>query len=591
MNKLSFVLFLMLIQVAVFSQEGWYPIDRGLSDFAIVKAITQKDSRIYVGGQYFAVNGENSFEDIFLSTDNYSWNAPACPSFTFQAINDIEVYGDDLIVGGAFPGIGGDDELANLAIWDGNSWQSVGGGLNGTVNAILVREDKVYVGGNFTNAGGNPDADRVAYWDGDEWHALGKGISGSVLTLEWGNDQLYVGGAFNSVDGGDVLARGIARWDGEQWHPLTDACHGFGPNSVVQSLLFHDDQLYVGGQFFRNCPSHSNHSILRYLGTTYEELGSDLSSDNIYAIGVHQGVLYIGGSFENAGNDPDANFVARWNGLDWENIGISPNGDVYSIFSTGDKLYIGGDFNDLNQNPFMDGIAWHGVFEPPYLQYCDNAPDITAIESLLLSTADYEDRQDYYEYTVENEICDASDNAPCTFDDVWSLLKSDVSYQIPIREDYEALEVRTPYVNLEKSFLPPISYNPVPIMDCAEVVVPNLINQIAVMTTLTMFSNEFQADCPTLQNSLVPRQDTLLLKVDETRKCVTSYTRSGHLMYSGKVERCVRCDESGGVFIVTKGQGFSACGDNDIGAFLSQFNELRVSGLYDKVDARMAEEF
>lgn len=580
MNKSIFVFLLMLSFVPLHSQEGWHPIDRGLSDFARVKVIAQKDSRIYVGGRYFAVNGENSFEDIFLSTDNYSWNAPACPSFTFQAINDIEVYGDDLIVGGAFSGIGGDDELTNLAIWDGDSWQSVGGGLNGTVNAILVREDKVYVGGNFTDAGGNPDADRVAYWDGDEWHALGKGFSASVLALEWGNDNLYVGGTFNSANGGEILARGIARWDGEQWHPLTDNLNGFGPNAVVYSLLFHDNHLYIG----------SRDGVKLYTGAAYEDIGSNLSYSNIYEIAVHQGTLYIGGSFENAGNDPDADFVARWNGLDWENIGVSPNGDVYSIFSTGDELYIGGDFNDLNQNPSMDGIAWHGVFEPPYLQDCGYDADIAAIDSSLIFTTNYADYQNYYEYVIENEVCDASNDA-CTVNDVWALLKSDISFQIPIREDYEAFEVRTPYANLRKGFLPSSSLSNMPIVDCAEVVVPNLVNQIAVLTTLSRPVNDFQAECPILQNSLVPNQDTVLLKVDEARKCVTSYTRSSHLMYSSKVERCVSCDDEGNVYIETRGKGFHGCGDTDMGAFLARFNELRVPDLYDKVDARMAETF
>jgi hypothetical protein len=327
-----------------------------------------------------------------------------------------------------------------------------------------------------------------------------------------------------------------------------------------------------------------------YTGAAYEDIGSNLSFPNIYEIALHQGILYIGGSFENAGNDPDADFVARWNGQDWENIGVTPNGDVYSIFSTGDELYLGGDFSNLNQNPLMDGIARYGVLEPPYLQYCDNDADIAAIESLLLSATDYEDRQDYHEYTVENEVCDASNDA-CTFNDVWALLKSDLSFQVPIREDYEIFEVNTPYANLEKGFLPSVSHDPVPITDCAEVVVPNLINQIAVMTTLSISGNDFQSDCPILQNSLVPQQDTVLLKVDEARKCVTSYTRSGHLMYSSKVERCVSCDDEGNVYIETRGKGFHACGDNDIGAFLSRFNELRVSDIYDEVDARMAEEF
>jgi len=589
MNKSIFVFLLMLSFVPLHSQEGWHPIDRGLGDDAIVNVITQRDSRIYIGGQYFAASGDNSFNDIFLSTDNYSWNAPACPSFTSQFISDIAIYGDNLIVGGAFPGIGGDDELVNLAMWDGENWHSVGGGLNGPVYAILVNEGKIYVGGSFTNAGGNPDADRVACWDGNEWQALGGGISSTVLALEWGNDQLYVGGAFNSVDGGDVLARGIASWNGEQWSPLTDACHGFGPNSVVQSLLFHNGQLYVGGQFFRNCPDFSNHSILRYAGTTYEKIGTNISS-NLYDIAVHQNTLYIGGTFEDAGNDPNADFVARWNGQNWESIGVTPDATVYTIFSTGEDLYLGGNFNNLNEHPFMDGIARFGNLAPPYLQACGGNPDIALIDSLLLFTTDYEDRQNHYEFTAENEICNSSIDL-CTADEVWALLKSDVSFQIPIREDYEEFEIHTPYANLKKGFLPSSTLEAMPVTDCAEIVVPNLINQIAVMTTLSSPVNDFQADCPILQNSLVPNQDTELLKVDEARKCVTSYTLPGHLMYSGKVERCVRCNDSGDVSIVTSGRGFHACGDTDMGAFLTRFNELRVPAIYGKVDARMAEEF
>ena len=70
MNKAIFTCLLLFICNYLSGQANWHPIDRGLSDFARVKVITQKDSRIYAGGRYFAVNGENSFEDIFLSTDN-----------------------------------------------------------------------------------------------------------------------------------------------------------------------------------------------------------------------------------------------------------------------------------------------------------------------------------------------------------------------------------------------------------------------------------------------------------------------------------------------------------------------------------------
>lgn len=82
------------------------------------------------------------------------------------------------------------------------------------------------------------------------------------------------------------------------------------------------------------------------------------------------GYLYVGGSFDKAGNTP-ANNVARWNGFTWGPLGSGDqngiNGTVHAVVVTpGNQVYVGGEFTEAGGQPAnniarFDGFNWHPV--------------------------------------------------------------------------------------------------------------------------------------------------------------------------------------------------------------------------------------
>jgi hypothetical protein len=109
--------------------------------------------------------------------------------------------GTNLYVAGLFTNAGG-LTASHIAMWDGNVWSPVGGGVvgNGTVDTLTTVGTNLYAGGTFTNMGGVP-ASRIAKWDGNVWSALGSGASATVLTLYSASPNVYAGGTLRAAGG------------------------------------------------------------------------------------------------------------------------------------------------------------------------------------------------------------------------------------------------------------------------------------------------------------------------------------------------------------------------------------------------------
>ncbi|MEY3368179.1 MAG: hypothetical protein RI973_1334, partial [Bacteroidota bacterium] len=86
-----------------------------------------------------------------------------------------------------------------------------------------------------------------------------------------------------------------------------------------------------------------------------------LAPDNeVRAVAVDGNIVYVGGSFTDAGGNPDADYLARWDGSQWTAVGAAPDNAVQKIRLEGEDLFVRGAFDHIGGQP-VDGLAiWDG---------------------------------------------------------------------------------------------------------------------------------------------------------------------------------------------------------------------------------------
>jgi hypothetical protein len=228
------------------TQDGWY-YDPNTSTFFFPRiwACTIWNDMLVVGGEFTHIGGVEAKN--LAAWDGQQWIAigggvghgdEGGPEF--GGVRSLGTYCGKLVVGGFFT-----DRGSMIATWDGTSWDSLGAGINPdedfgenfmTPGVYVVKEwgNKLYVGGKFLGPVGI-SSPCIASWNGEEWESVGGGIidpdtSGlgyirHVSALHaWSDnnscDRLIVAGSFPYA--GNVECQSIAAWDGQQFHPLLD---------------------------------------------------------------------------------------------------------------------------------------------------------------------------------------------------------------------------------------------------------------------------------------------------------------------------------------------------------------------------------
>ncbi len=367
------------LSLAAWNGTDWARLGEGISNdgsFPSAHAVLASPEGIYAGG-VFQKAGDLFAANVAL------WNGTGWATVgqgVGQGVNGdvraIAVLGSDIYVGGTMTRAA-DIEVNGIARWNGSRWFALGtpaaNGVDGFVDTLSTDGQLLYVGGLFSNAG-DVQAENVAQWDGQSWSALGPGLSdGSVLVMLSNAGQLFVGGSFGRA--GDIETNGVARWDGAQWHALDGGVEG----GAVFALAFLNGDLYAGGGFRIAGGSDANR-VARWDGLSWFALGSESENgtDNtVTALAIFGGQLFVGGSFSDAGTT-DARRIARWDGSDWFSLASGLNGGrVRSMVANEQALFVAGDFAQADGMPanglaIWDGSSWTGLLnELPRRQSID----------------------------------------------------------------------------------------------------------------------------------------------------------------------------------------------------------------------------
>lgn len=299
------------------------------------------------------------------------------------------------VAGGTFPAAGR-VLAANVAAWDGATWQPLGAGLDGRVRALAVFNGSLVAAGDFTGSGGAPVAN-IARWDGAVWQPLGTGMSNAgpsattpstVAALAVFNGELIAGGQFTTAGG--VAASNIARWNGAAWQGVSGGISGAGAR--VEALTVWAGALHAGG-VFTTAGTTAASRIARWTGASWQPLGAGITSPLAYAgvkcLAVFGGALVCGGTFTAAGGLP-VNHAARWDGSAWQALGggffsfsLGGYASVEELAVQGGVLVAGGAFDvaggvAARSIARWDGVAWQplGVVEESVTSVAVHGPDL-----------------------------------------------------------------------------------------------------------------------------------------------------------------------------------------------------------------------
>lgn len=281
------------------------------------RALTVYGDALVAGGfWHFLTNDDGSSGGRYLSLwrdGKWSWLGGGVSDGLLgnTECTSLLAFGNELIVGGHFQKAG-TVAADNVAAWNGQSWRALHSGLNDEVFSLSSHGGRIIAGGHFGRSGGRI-VQNIALLDASSgWYSMGGGVGGGyqndVYALTVFNGDLIAAGDFAFVDG--VWVRGVGRRHGPTWGPLGVAGDGWDNEYPrAWALTVYNGRLIIGGDY-----SERHHScIATWDGSSWGQLGTGVGGpgDTVLALAVHDGKLFVGGTFPRAGDKVSRN-IACW---------------------------------------------------------------------------------------------------------------------------------------------------------------------------------------------------------------------------------------------------------------------------------------
>lgn len=326
--------------------------------------------KIFIGGDFTYIGPYTGNGVVFNSS-----TAKLAPPYPEVSDGGIEAVISDgaggWYIGGSFTKVGGANAhgLAHI-LSDGavdpnwlpdlkysNRWME-GLVLDGYVKTLALNGQILYVGGRFTSVDGQPRGSLAAFdtatGELKPWNPNVTDI-GVVDSIALYGNVLYMAGILYEV-GGAIRDNDLAAVDATpdepnpaatSWNPTTDA--------GVTCLAISGSTLYVGGAF-NNIAGKKRYRLAAFdlisgeLTSWTPVINKDILWASVWDLSVAGNRIFIAGAFQTIGNQTQEYTAAIYTsdgGLDstW-----NPKLDSYvtSILATDTKVYLGGDFLNVN---------------------------------------------------------------------------------------------------------------------------------------------------------------------------------------------------------------------------------------------------
>lgn len=275
-----------------------------------------------------------------------------------------------LVVGGRFGSVGG-VPAANIAVWDGIAWNSLGGGPGGPVSKLAVGANgDLWVAGSFSLSSGGV-ANGLARWAGGSWSQIG-GLGpfdsvGALAPLPGGG--MLVGGRFAAIGG--IAAANIARFDGVNWTAL-----GSGSSTAISALVvLPNGDVVASTGYLVSGTQNLVAEVARFDGASWSPVGTAIPDWRILDL-----ALLPNGDIAACGMPPPPPFAGsgiaamRFDGFAWTSMGVGFGNGISRYSMAG--MVVGPAGNILGAGAFLeaDGLgmrnvgAWSGTIWRPLRQ-------------------------------------------------------------------------------------------------------------------------------------------------------------------------------------------------------------------------------
>jgi uncharacterized delta-60 repeat protein len=307
----------------------------------------QANGGIIVGG-YFVKAGAARRNNLFRIDANGTLDSQWAPS-PVNWIVALAVDANDDVYAGGYPF----DAEGNLIKLDGGgsgapdpTWNPA---FAGEVYCLAVdAEGALYVGGSFSSIGGTSQPNLAKFPSGSDvpdarWQPS---IDSPIVTLLVDGDSIYAGGDFISVSNQSVGAVAkLARITGA----LDTTWNTQHLSGLTRSLArASDGSLYVGGDL--GTSEHRDYLVKLAPDGTQDPLWNADPDDEIYAVALgSDGAVYAAGTFRAIGRQQRmglAKLSPSTGDADpaWD---ATTDGDVATLFTDDNALYVGGYFSTL----------------------------------------------------------------------------------------------------------------------------------------------------------------------------------------------------------------------------------------------------